>query len=537
MSHYSFADLVDFGSVESYERLDFPPPKPLPATEPEGPIFRLESGLLADLARRAFSEIAFFLPAEQLAAFAAVVSDPRASQAERFVAAQLIRNAAAAAEGLYPLCQDTGTAVVYGWKGSRMLSDGRDEVALAEGAARAYQERRLRNSQLGPLGFLAERNTGDNLPAMIDLRSSGAAHSGEYRLVFAAKGGGSANRTTFSMESPALLQAEALADRLERGISALGAGACPPYRLGLVLGGASPDQALYALSLATLGLLDRLPTEGSEGGALRDREWEDRLMALAEKTGVGAQFGGRHLAIDARAIRLSRHAASLSLALGVSCSAHRHARSVLNAEGVFLERLERDPARFLPAEEPVLPGARSIDLDLPPEALRSELSSLEAGSFLLLSGTVVTARDAAHARFKALLESGRRLPAYLSNHPVFYAGPTEAAPGRPSGSFGPTTAGRMDGYLDMLMERGASLVSIAKGGRSSQAAAAIGRRGGAYLACIGGAAALAARDHIVSSEVIDYADLGMEAVRAVRLRDLPAVLAIDARGRDFYARP
>ncbi|MDA8426323.1 MAG: fumarate hydratase, partial [Treponema sp.] len=426
MSHYSFADLVDFASLESYERLELPPPEPLAAAPSGGALLRLEAGLLAELAERAFSEIAFFLPAEQLEGFAAIVSDPRASQAERFVAAQLIRNAAAAAEGLYPICQDTGTALVYGWKGSRVLTDGRDEAALAEGAARAYKERRLRNSQLGPLDFLAERNTADNLPAMIDLRSGGAAHPDEYRLVFAAKGGGSANRTTLSMESPALLDAEALAARLERGIAALGAGGCPPYRLGLVLGGASPDQTLYALSLATLGLLDRLPSGGSGGGPLRDREWEDRLMALAEKTGVGAQFGGRHLAIDARAIRLSRHAASLGLALGVSCSAHRHARALLRADGVYLERLERDPARFLPADEPLLPEARRIDLDVPPDRLRAELAELEAGSFLLLSGTVVTARDAAHARFKALLESGRSLPDYLAKHPVFYAGPTEA---------------------------------------------------------------------------------------------------------------
>jgi fumarate hydratase class I len=547
VSQFSFADLVDFGSPDAYERLDLSSPALIKAEGEKSPLLRVESEILSKLAQRAFSEIAFFFPSEQLQGFAAIATDASASDAERFVAAQLIRNAAAAAEGLFPICQDTGTAVVYGWKGSRILTDGADESALAAGAAAAYRSRRLRNSQLGPVDFLAERNTGDNLPALIDLRPASGGTVGseavgesaprgeEYRFCFAAKGGGSANRTSLGMESPALLDEQALSARLERGIAALGAGGCPPYRLAVVLGGSSPDQALYALALATLGLLDRLPPTGTGGKPIRDRHWEERIMALAEKSGGGGQFGGKHLAIDSRAIRLSRHAASLPLAIGVSCSAHRRARAIIRSDGVFLERLEHDPGRFLPKEFPALPGARRIDLDMPPDALVAELSTLSAGSFLLLSGTVVTARDAAHARFKALIESGKSLPDYLSEHPVFYAGPTEAAPGRVSGSFGPTTAGRMDSYLDALLERGAGLVTIAKGGRSSKAAAAIARHGGAYLACIGGAAALAARDHIVASDIIDYADLGMESVRAVKLRELPAILAINAQGHDFYA--
>ena len=573
--------LLDFGPVSAYRRLDLPSPEPFAAPRRGGAgekLLYVEEASLAALAREAFEEIAFRLPTGQLEGFAGVLSDPEASPAERFVAASLVRNAAIAAEGVLPLCQDTGSAVAYAWKGAGIASSGRDEEALAAGAAEAYGARRLRASVLAPTGFLSERNTGSNLPALVDIRQ---AAGNEYRLCFAAKGGGSQNRTSLSMESPALLSEEALEKKLASLVAALGASGCPPYRISLVLGGRSPDEALYALALAGLGLLDGLPaspdaaTAGAgAGGAdfrggpgagrgegpsataggsrgpglplpggpsrglglpLRDRGWEDRLTRLAAATGVGAQFGGSRLALDARAVRLPRHAASLPLAFGVACAAHRRARAVVRADGFFLERMEADPARFLPRELPLLEGAARIDLDRPLPELAALLGSMRPGAPLLLSGTVVTARDAAHARFRALLAEGRPLPGYLFRHPVFYAGPTEAAPGEASGSFGPTTAGRMDSYLDALMERGASLVTIAKGGRSPAAAGAIGRRGGAYLAVIGGAAALAARESVVSSEVIDHADLGMEAVRRVVLKDLPAILAVDGSGRDFYA--
>jgi fumarate hydratase, class I len=534
-------DALDFGAPGDYERLD---PQGLEAAG--GRLVLAESALEA-LSERAFSDIAFKLPGEQARAFGAVAGDERPiaeggpSDADRFVAAELLRNAAVAAEGVLPLCQDTGTAVVYGWKGSevRVVGDrvgkgfASDEEALASGARKAYAGRRLRNSQMGPRGFLEEGNTGDNLPIHADLR---ACRGAEYRLCFAAKGGGSANRTSLSMESPALLEERALERRVGERIRALGASGCPPYRLALVLGGQSPDETLRALALASLGLLDRLPGSASGSGeALRSADWEARMLRLAAATGVGAQFGGSSLALSARAIRLSRHAASLPLAMGVSCAAHRRARAIASAGGLFLERMEADPGRFLPAGLPLLPGARRVDLDAPMAGLAAELASLEPGSFLLLSGTVVTARDAAHARFRALVEAGEPLPDYLRSRPVFYAGPTEAAPGEASGSFGPTTSGRMDGYMAMLLSRGACLVSIAKGGRSPEAAREIGAAGGAYLACIGGAAALAAREHVVSSEVIDYPELGMEAVRRVVLRDLPAMLVVDGSGRDFYA--
>jgi fumarate hydratase, class I len=531
VSHYAIADLLSFGRPEGYDRLDLPSPEPTPS----GGI-AIPSSTLEALAERAWSDIAFFLPIEHVEAIAALLDPSSGStEADRFVAGQLLRNAAIAAEGILPVCQDTGTAIAYGWKGALVSTEGGDEAALASGAAAAYEARLLRKSQLAPSAFLEESNTRDNLPALIDLRAAAGA---EYRLCFSAKGGGSANKTALSMESPAILEDAALEARLAERIAALGASACPPYRISAVLGGSSPDQALYVLALAGLGLLDGLPAPSAAPAPsrpLRDRAWEGRIMRLAAATRIGAQFGGAALALDARAIRLPRHAASLPFATGVCCSAHRAARAMVTRDGVFLERLERDPGRLLPANTPVLPDARRIDLDAPQVELGRLLGSLRPGSFLLLSGTAVTARDAAHARFRRLVEEGRALPDYLFRHPVFYAGPTEAAPGMASGSFGPTTAGRMDAYMPMLTSLGASLVSIAKGGRSKEAAEAIGAAGGAYLACIGGAAALAARDHVVSSEVIDYADLGMEAVRRVVLRDLPAMLVAGGSGRDFYA--
>jgi fumarate hydratase class I len=519
---------LDFGVSADYDRLDLSAPE----DAGRGLVF-VPSAALAALAEKAFAEIAFKLPREEAEGFGAVAKDPDASEADRFVACQLLRNAAIAVEGVLPLCQDTGTAVVYGWKGSGILTEGHDEEALSEGTGRAFAARRLRRSQMGPIGFLEETNTQDNLPLLADLR---AASGSEYRFCFSAKGGGSANRTSLSMESPALLDPSALEARIRDRINSLGASGCPPYRICLVLGGQNPDETLRVLALASLGLLDGLPPRADgKGGALRDPEWEGKILELAALSGIGAQFGGSRLALAARAIRLPRHAASLPLAMGVACSAHRKARAIVSAGGVFLERMEADPARFLPAELPLLPGARRVDLDAPQVELARELGRLEPGSFLLLSGTVVTARDKAHARFRALVDAGSPLPDYLMRHPVFYAGPTEAAPGEASGSFGPTTAGRMDGYMAMLISRGASLVSIAKGGRSPEAARAIGQGGGVYLACVGGAAALAAREHVLSSEVTDYPELGMEAVRRVVLRDLPAMLVVDGRGRDFYA--
>ncbi len=530
MSHYSISDHLSFGSPADYDRLGLD----APGRDGAGRA-AIGAATLEALAERAFSDIAFYMSLEHIESIAAILDPGSGStEADRYVAAQLLRNAAIAAEGVLPICQDTGTAVAYGWLGSGASIEGDGESALASGAAKAYAGRLLRKSQLAPSAFLGEANTKDNLPAMIDIRPSAGD---ELRLCFTAKGGGSANKTVFSMESPAILDEAILRSRLAERVNALGSSGCPPYRISAVLGGSSPDQALYALALAGLGLLDGLGPVGAavRAAPIRDREWEAIILELAAGTGVGAQFGGRSLALDARAIRLTRHAASLPLATGVVCSAHRKARAIVSSEGVFLEKLERDPGRFLPADLPILPGARRVSLDGDQRELGRLLGGMKAGDFVLISGTVITARDAAHARFRRLIEQGLALPDYLMRHPVFYAGPTEAAPGMVSGSFGPTTAGRMDSFMEPLCSAGASLVSIAKGGRSRAAAQAIADAGGAYLACIGGAAALAARLHVVSSEVIDYADLGMEAVRRVVLRDLPAMIVVDGSGRDFYA--
>lgn len=524
-------ELLDFSPASGYRLLDLPPPK----RDASG-LLRLEASSLSELAREAFSDIAFRLPTRQLEGFAAVLADPEASGPERFVAASLIRNAAVAAEGIHPLCQDTGTAMVYGWRGQGLLGEAGlpDEAALAQGAEAAYREHRLRASTLIPGEGLSEANPGTNLPLHAELRT---VPGGEYRLCFAAKGGGSANRTSLGMEAPSLLSGDALEKRLEALVKGLGVSGCPPYRITCVLGGLSPDEALFALALSGLGLLDGLPSAGPPSAAhgwRRSPELEALIGRAAAATGLGAQFGGRHLALDVRAIRLPRHAASLPLAMGVACAAARSVRARIDEKGVWLEVLETDPARFLPRGAVPFSGAKKIDLNRPLPELARELGDLEPGSPLLLSGKVITARDKAHARFAALIREGKALPDYLFRHPVFYAGPTEAAPGQVSGSFGPTTAGRMDAFLPALLERGASLVSIAKGGRSPEAAEAIGRAGGSsavYLCAIGGAAALAGRENILSSTLIDYPDLGMEAVRLVELRDLPAIVGINGQGK------
>lgn len=539
MSHADILRHLDFGGMEEYRKLDFPPP------ERRAGRLSIDRRYLGKLAESAFSDIAFRFPRHHLEKLAAIIADGNASPQERFVAATLLRNAAVAAEGILPTCQDTGTALIYGWKGEGceiQNASGRedgdkaaetdDAACLAGGAASAYASHRLRASQMGPESALSERNTRDNLPALVDIR---AVAGREYRFLFAAKGGGSTSRTSLSMEAPSILKPEELEKVLASRIKALGASGCPPYTIAVVLGGASPSQALYALELAAFGLLDGIPGSGNgDGSPLRSREWEEIVMRLAEDTGIGAQWGGRHLALEARVIRLSRHAANLPLAVGVSCSAHRKARAIINENGWFLEKMEEDPGRLLPASLPLLPGAGEIDLDAPRDVWLERLRRLPAGSIVLLSGTVTVARDAAHARLSSALKDGRPLPAYFSDHPIFYAGPTEPAPGAATGSFGPTTASRMDSYLDTFMGYGASLVTIAKGSRGAEARTAIASHAGVYLACVGGAAALTARNHVEESRIVDFPDLGMESVRLVRLKKLPAIVAIDARGASIY---
>ncbi len=534
MSHVDLSRFLDFGEAYEYRKLDLP-----------APLLRdgrlsLDAKALAELSRIAFSQIAFKYPKGHLEGLAAMLDDEKSSARERFVIETLLRNAAVAAEGLFPSCQDTGTPLIYGWKGelvdcaSEQSKVGRDTASLlAQGAGKAYAEHRLRASQLGPLTALAEGNTKDNLPALVDIRS---VPGDCFRLLFAAKGGGSTSRTSLTLESPALLRPEALKAQLEARIKALGVAGCPPYRITAVLGGASVSQTLYALELAGYGLLDGLMDEATgDGTPVRSREWEAIMAEVAAETGLGAQWGGRQLALDTRFIRLSRHAATLPFALGISCSAHRKARAYVNKQGWYLENMEEDPARLLPSAASLLTGAVKIDFDEPKELWLENLRNLKAGTPLLLSGSVTLARDAAHARIAAGMRGGAGTPRYMIDHPVFYAGPTDPAPGRVTGSFGPTTASRMDPYMEELTKAGASLVSIAKGGRSAAAIRAIAAARGVYIACIGGAAALTARDHVLSSLVVDHADLGMEAIRLVRLRELPALLVIDSNGGNFYA--
>jgi fumarate hydratase class I len=523
--------LLDFGGEEEYRQLDLPRP------EEKNGCVHIKAESLAELSSEAFAEIAFRFPRGHLELLSSILKDEKASANEKVVAGMLIRNAVIASEGILPLCQDTGTALVYGWKGEKLLVAEDEGLgfadSLAKGAARTYSGRRLRASQLGPESALTERNTGNNLPASVDIRATSGK---EFRLLFAAKGGGSTSRTSLSMESPSILRKERLEKVLQARIKALGAAGCPPYTIAMVLGGTTPSQTLYMMELAALGLLDKLPESArADGSPLRDREWESIAMRLAEETRIGGQWGGRYLALETRFIRLSRHAANLPLAVGVSCSAHRKARAFVNSRGWFLEKMEEDPARFLPAEMPVLENARQIDLNGPKEKWLEELRSLPSGSAVELSGTVTLARDAAHKRILSLMAEGGQIPDYFIDHPVFYAGPTEPAPGAVTGSFGPTTASRMDDYLPAFMPRDASLVTIAKGGRGAAAQSAIAAFRGVYLSCVGGAAALLARDHVKESRIVDHADLGMEAVRLVRVYRMPAVVVIDARGSNFYS--
>jgi fumarate hydratase class I len=498
------------------------------------PALRVAGGALKALAREAFTDLAFFLRPDFLAAMRRILDDPAATINDRFVAESVLRNAVIAAEGVLPLCQDTGSIQVVGVRGHRVVTDGRDEEVLSAAASGVYRTRNLRYSIMAPLTVMDEVNSGTNLPAQIDLEAGAGP---EYRFFFAAKGGGSSNKTALFQESKARLEDAALEAFLAEKIRALGVAACPPYRIAVVVGGLSPDLTLKAVKLASAGFLDGLPRRGSKkGGAFRDRGWEERLMGLARGSKLGAQFGGLWLAHDTRFVRLARHAGSCPIGLGVSCNADRGLRGKITAEGVFLEEVERRPARFLEGSRPAGPAASvAVDLDRPMDEIMAQLRGLAVGTLVRLSGPLVVARDIAHARLARLLRETGDLPAYLKRHPVYYAGPAKTPRGLASGSFGPTTAQRMDGYLGDFLKAGASFVTIGKGNRTPPAVSALKAHGGVFLGTIGGAAALIAKEHIISSETIDFADLGMEAVRRIVVRDLPAFVVYDGRGGDLYA--
>ncbi|MEN6560529.1 MAG: fumarate hydratase [Acidobacteriota bacterium] len=498
------------------------------------PALRVADGALKALAGEAFTDLAFNLRPDFLAAMRRILDDPEAPANDRFVAEAVLRNAVIAAEGVLPLCQDTGSIQIFAFRGHLVITDGRDEDILAAAASEVYRKRNLRYSIMAPLTVMDEVNTGTNLPAQVDLQ---AASGPEYRFFFMAKGGGSSNKIALFQESKARLEDGVLEAFLAEKIMALGVAACPPYRIAVVVGGLSPEMTLKAVKLASAGFLDGLPRRGSKrGAAFRDPGWEERLMALARATGLGAQFGGKWLAHEARFVRLPRHAGSCPIGIGVSCNADRGLRGKITAEGVFLEAVERHPARFLEGARPAGPAAAvAVDIERPIGEILDKLRGLPVGTLVRLNGPLVVARDIAHARLARLLRETGDVPDYFKRHPVYYAGPAKTPRGLASGSFGPTTAQRMDGYLGDFMKAGASLVSIGKGNRTAPAIEALKACGGVFLGTIGGAAALIAKEHIVSSETIDFADLGMEAVRRIVVRDLPAFVIYDGRGGDLYA--
>ncbi|MDR1315493.1 MAG: FumA C-terminus/TtdB family hydratase beta subunit [Spirochaetales bacterium] len=530
---------ADIDKTTSYRMLDTAPPI---YEEWKGESFlRVGDRTLSFLAEEAFHDAAFYLRGAHLEKIAAITEDPQASANDRYVAGSLLRNAAIAAEGFFPICQDTGTAGVAAWKGARVLTSGNDEEALGKGIFMAYNKNCLRYSLIFPSSMCGEANTGSNMPAQTDIY---AAAGNEYRFLFVAKGGGSSNKTAFFQESKALLNEDALEKFIREKTRAIGVAACPPYHLAVVVGGLSPEMNLKILKLATTGFLDCLPgyeADGfSAGGgtAFLDRQWSARLLEAARQTRLGAQFGGKYFALDARVIRLPRHAASCPVSIGVSCNADRNILAKITRAGVFLEVLERDPGRFLRegAQGTAAAEFSRINLDTSMDEIRRQLSRHKTGDMVFLCGPVLVARDMAHARLFEILQKGGSLPSYFRDHPVYYAGPAKTPEGRAIGSFGPTTAQRMDAYLADFMAAGASLVTLAKGNRRPVVTESCKKYGGFYLGTIGGAAALLASENITACETLDFPEFGMEAVRRIQVRDFPAFILSDDKGNDFYAR-
>ena len=494
----------------------------------------VEPEALRTLARQAFHDIAFYLRPEHQEQVAKILSDPEASDNDRFVALTFLRNAEVAALGQLPFCQDTGTAIILGKKGQNVYTGGRDEEALSHGVYDTYTQENLRYSQNAPLDMYREVNTGCNLPAQIDLM---AVDGDEYKFLCIAKGGGSANKTYLYQETKALITPEKLLPYLVEKMRTLGTAACPPYHIAFVIGGTSAEMNLKTVKLASAKYYDNLPSQGNEfGHAFRDTELEAQLLEEAYKIGFGAQFGGKYYAHDIRVIRLPRHGASCPIGMGVSCSADRNIKAKINREGIWLEKLETHPARLIP---PALRGKTEgesvkIDLNRPMDEIRAELSKYPVSTRLSLSGTIVVGRDIAHAKLKERLDRGEDLPDYIKQHPIYYAGPAKTPDGLPSGSFGPTTAGRMDSYVQLFQAHGASLIMIAKGNRSAEVTASCKAHGGFYLGSIGGPAAILAQNSIKKVECLEYPELGMEAIWKIEVEDFPAFILVDDKGNDFF---
>ncbi len=489
---------------------------------------------LTVMANEAMRDVSFLLRTAHLEKVAAILKDPQASANDRNVALALLRNADIASKGLLPFCQDTGTATIFGKKGQQVWTGVRDEEYLSRGVYKTYTEENLRYSQTAPLDMYKEVDTGTNLPAQIDIYATAGM---EYQFLFVAKGGGSANKTSLYQETKALLNPAALEKFLTEKMKTLGTAGCPPYHLGFVIGGTSAEACLKTVKLATTGYLDHLPTSGnSHGRAFRDPEMEARMLEAAYRSGYGAQFGGKYFALDVRVIRLPRHGASCPVGMGVSCSADRNIKAKINRDGIWLEAMEREPGRLIPKEYrgKIKNNAVAIDLNRPMKEILAQLTKYPVTTQLSLTGPMIVARDIAHAKLKERLDRGEGLPKYFKEHPVYYAGPAKTPAGMPSGSFGPTTAGRMDSYVDLFQSHATSMVMIAKGNRSQQVTDACKKYGGFYLGSIGGPAALLAQENIKKVEVLEYPELGMEAVWKIEVEDFPAFILVDDKGNDFF---
>ncbi|MBW6503976.1 fumarate hydratase [bacterium] len=497
-------------------------------------ILKVDPEGLAFLSHQALRDVSFLLRPGHLEQVAAILGDPQASPNDRGVTIALLRNAEVAANFILPLCQDTGTATIVGKKGQQVWTGARDEEYLSKGVHKMYTEENMRYSQTVPLTMYEEVNSGTNLPAQIDLY---ATQGDEYKFLFVTKGGGSANKMYLYQETKALLNPATLEKFLVEKMKTLGTAACPPYHLAFVVGGTSAEACLKAVKLASTKYFDHLPTSGNKGGqAFRDVEMEEKLLKAAQQSGYGAQFGGKYFALDVRVIRLPRHGASCPVGMGVSCSADRNVKAKIDKEGIWLEELERNPGRLIPAKYRGKHehGVVKVDLNRPMKEILAELTKYPVTTQLSLNGTIIVGRDIAHAKLKERIDKGEGLPQYIKDHPIYYAGPAKTPKGMPSGSFGPTTAGRMDSYVDLFQSHGGSLVMIAKGNRSKAVSDACRKHGGFYLGSIGGPAALLAQENIKKVEVLEYPELGMEAIWKIEVEDFPAFILVDDKGNDFY---
>jgi fumarate hydratase class I len=535
MADFQFQEMFELGPDETeYRELG---DEGVSTVELDGrSILKIEPAALTRLAADAIRDVSHLFRPGHLAQLAKILEDPEASDNDRFVALELMKNANISAGMILPSCQDTGTAIVVGKKGQDVWVTGHDEEALSRGIFQTYTETNLRYSQLAPLSMYEEKNTGSNLPAQLDLS---ATEGDEYKFLFVTKGGGSANKTFLFQETKALLNPESIKKYFAEKIKLLGTAACPPYHLAIVIGGTSAEATLKTVKLASCRYLDSLPTSGNEQGrAFRDVELEEQILELTRTVGIGAQFGGKYFCHDVRVIRMPRHGASCPVGIGVSCSADRQILGKITKKGIFLEKLETDPARFMPdlvahelTREPV-----AIDLDRPMSEIRADLSQYPVTTQLSLSGTIIVARDIAHAKLKERLDRGEDLPQYFKDHIVYYAGPAKTPEGYVSGSFGPTTAGRMDAYVDLFQSHGGSMVMLAKGNRSKAVTDACAAHGGFYLGSIGGPAAILAKNCIKKVEIEEYEELGMEAIWRIEVENFPAFIIVDDKGNDFFAQ-